>query len=569
MINFLRSKFYSMKKIIPLLLILCSAAFVFAQVHVTVGPYLQSPTPNSIKIKWRSDTTSASKIMYGTSLASLNQTTLDTALTSNHTIKLTGLAPYTKYYYAIYDGNVMLEGADSEHWFRTFPVAGTEMPFRVWGIGDFGKGNTWQPKVRDAYLNYDTVETNFWVWMGDNAYGDGTEPEYLNQVFDSVSGYQKLMKHWPFLPSPGNHDYNSISPISSPTPPLTHTGPYYNLVDVYTNGEAGGVPTGHELFYSYDYANAHFISLNSEIGSLFTAADDWTGVNLFSTFTGSPMTQWLTADLQANTKPWVIVYFHQTPYTDGSHDAGAWWEVYMKAMRQNFAPIWEQYGVDLVLCGHSHVYERSYLVKGAYGDAADINFLNFVQNTNGVDSLGQAFLKYTQGANPNQGTVYVVCGNSGSTDAAPGLHHPYMYTGYGCDTCVGSFILDINGNRLDGRHLDGFGNIRDHFTIKKIDAEDPNAVHDLQADGWLSEFKIAPNPFSSSTNVSFDLKQTEKVVITINDAVGKRLQLFEGELQQGNQHLEINAQKLKLAKGIYNLQVIAGGKSASRNLVIQ
>jgi hypothetical protein len=241
----------------------------------------------------------------------------------------------------------------------------------------------------------------------------------------------------------------------------------------------------------------------------------------------------------------------------------------MKAMRQNFAPIWEQYGVDLVLCGHSHVYERSYLVKGAYGDAADINFLNFVQNTNGVDSLGQAFLKYTQGANPNQGTVYVVCGNSGSTDPAPGLHHPYMYTGYGCDTCVGSFILDINGNRLDGRHLDGFGNIRDHFTIKKIDAEDPNAVHDLQADGWLSEFKIAPNPFSSSTNVSFDLKQTEKVVITINDAVGKRLQLFEGELQQGNQHLEINAQKLKLAKGIYNLQVIAGGKSASRNLVIQ
>ena len=39
----------------------------------------------------------------------------------------------------------------------------------------------------------------------------------------------------------------------------------------------------------------------------------------------------------------------------------------MIAMREKVVPILEQYGVDLVLCGHSHVYERSYLINKHYG----------------------------------------------------------------------------------------------------------------------------------------------------------------------------------------------------------
>jgi len=555
-----------MKKI-PLFILLYLSLSTIAQVNITVGPYLQSPTPSSIKIKWRTDSLTASKIVYGTDLLNQNLSTTDTAITTNHTIKLSGLTPYTKYYYSVYNGNTLLEGNDAEHWFRTFPTAGTELPFRVWGIGDFGKGNDKQAKVRDAYVNFDTTETSFFIWLGDNAYGDGTEQEYLTQVFDSVYGYKNVMKHWAFLPSPGNHDYNSVSPVASPTPPLTHTGPYYNFIDVYTQGEAGGVPTGHELFYSYDYGNAHFISLNSELGSIFTQADDWIGVSPFNSFSSSPLTTWLEADLTANTKPWVIVYFHQPPYTDGSHDAGAFWEIYMQAIRENICHIWEEHGVDLVVCGHSHVYERSYLVKGAYGSASDINFTNYVQNTNGIDSMGQAFLKYTGGANPNQGTVYVVNGNSGSTDDAPSFQHPYMFAEYGCDTCIGSFVLDINGSRLDGRHLDGYGNIRDHFTIKKIAGADPNAISEVN--DLISTLKIAPNPFSSVTQILYELTRSEKIEISLTDAVGKRVELFEGNLASGSQQFEIDAQKLKLSKGIYSLQFSSATQRISRNLIVQ
>ncbi len=557
-----------MKKPLLLFVAFCILKVAVAQVNVTVGPYLQSPTTNSIKIKWRTDSLCSAKVMFGTSPSSLTLTATDTAITTKHTVKLTGLSPYTRYYYAVYNDNAFAEGGDSLHTFKTFPVTGTPTHVRAWAIGDFGKGNSKQQQVRDSYP-FDGEETDLWLWLGDNVYDDGTETEYLTKVFDSVYGYQKLMKHLPFEPVPGNHDYNSVSPVTGPVAPLSQTGPYLDLVDVYTNGEAGGVATGHELFYSYDYGNVHFVALNSELGSVFNPADDWTGVNPFATFTTSPMTQWLHQDLAANTQPWVVVYFHQPPYTDGSHDAGAFWEIYMKAMRENFAEIWEQYGVDLVMCGHSHVYERSYLVKGAYGDAADINFLNFVQNTNGIDSTGQAFLKYTMGPYPNQGTVYVVCGNSGSTDDAPNFQHPYMFAEYGCDTCIGSFVLDIDSNRLDGRHLDAYGNIRDHFTIKKIAAVDPNAINELGKQDFLNELKVSPNPFAGSTTVSFELLRNENITIRLSDATGKLTEVFTGKLQKGNQRFEIDAQKLKLAKGAYTLQLSTGMQSISRIVVLQ
>lgn len=536
-----------------------------AQVNVTVGPYLQSPTSTSMKIMWRTDSATASKVMMGTALNNLTILAEDTAMVKNHMVNVTGLQPYTKYFYAVYDGSTLLSGNDNEHWFRTFPTAGTDVNTRVWAIGDFGKGNTEQRRVRDAYINYDTIGTDFSIWLGDNVYADGTEAEYLNKVFDTVYGYAKSMKHWPFLPSPGNHDYNSISPVAAPKPPLQHAGPYYDFVEVYRNAEAGGVASGHELYYSFDYGNAHFISLNSELGSLFTAADDWNGVSPLFSFNTSPQKQWLIQDLQANTKPWVIVFFHQPPYTDGSHDAGTWWEVYMKAMRKNYTPILEQYGVDLVVCGHSHVYERSYLAKGAYGDVGDITLFNILQNTSGNDATGEAYLKYKQGTNPNQGTVYVVCGNSGSKDDNPPFNHPYMYSEYGCDTCCGSFVIDITGNKLVGTYIDMSGVTRDEFTMYKIDGA--ASADEFGPNSPFVSLNITPNPFSQTMNVDFELKKQGEVTIELSDITGKLYQVFRGKLTVGSNSVSIDASKFNLAKGSYMVTLRSGDMKLTRTIV--
>ena len=556
-----------MKKFLPLLLFVLFASLVFSQAVVTVGPYLQSPTPNSIKIKWRSDVAATSKITYGTDAANLNQTVTDTANTTWHTVLISGLAPFTKYFYAVYNDNTFAEGGDSEHSFKTFPVSTESGHVRAWAIGDFGKGNVKEQRVRDSYP-FDSVETNLWLWLGDNVYENGTEQEYLTQVFDSVWGYKKIMKRLPFRPCPGNHDYGVISPPSATVAPLSQTGPYFDLVDVYKNGEAGGVATGHELFYSYDYRNVHFISLNSELGSASTPAHNWTGVSFTgNTFTSSPMSDWLNQDLTANTKPWVVVYWHQTPYTDGSHKSSDFYEVYMKAMRENYCKILESYGVDLVLCGHSHVYERSYLVHGSYGNQSAINASNFVQQTSGIDSLGEAYTKTTTGSNPNYGTVYVNCGNGGSDYGSPDFQHPYMYAEWGCDNCIGSFLLDVDSNRLVGRHIDYTGVTHDKFTIYKSGIT--TGIENLDNTENIGQLKIVPNPFTNSTSILFELKKDEKINLILSDALGKQMEVFEGKLAKGNQAIELDSQKLRLAKGIYTLQLSTSKENISKSIVLQ
>ena len=73
--------------------------------------------------------------------------------------------------------------------------------------------------------------------------------------------------------------------------------------------------------------------------------------------TPSPMAIWLRSDLAVTTNRWLVAFWHHPPYTKGSHDSDA--EAELIEMRQNIVPILEAGGVDLVLSGHSHSYERS------------------------------------------------------------------------------------------------------------------------------------------------------------------------------------------------------------------
>ncbi|MFT6760715.1 MAG: hypothetical protein ACJATS_001904, partial [Psychroserpens sp.] len=294
-----------MKPILYFLLFAVSLSSVQAQTVVR-GPYLQFPTSSSMKVLWRTDVATPSTVYYGLSLATVmdNQIDLSTSVT-NHNVNVEGLSPYTEYYYAVSDGNTVLAGADDNHRFRTSPVIGTVQPIRAWVIGDFGKGNAKQMDVKDAFLDHVGSDMpDMWLWLGDNAYEAGTDEEFANKVFGSEYGYGEIFPRIPFMPTPGNHDYGSVLNIVIGENPADHDGPYFDIVDVPTNGEMGGVPSGYELYYSFDYGNVHFMSLNSEIGAIFSGSQDWIGSSPFNSFEGSPFTDWLHADLQANDKPW-------------------------------------------------------------------------------------------------------------------------------------------------------------------------------------------------------------------------------------------------------------------------
>ncbi|MEZ4916138.1 MAG: metallophosphoesterase [Chitinophagales bacterium] len=462
-----------MKKQI-LFLFICLSHLLSAQT-VDRGPYLQSPNHNSIIVMWRTTTNTSTKIWYGTDSLNLTQNAEISNNVKDHEIKITGLQPYTKYYYKIGDLSSQYTPATGQS-FKTHPLPGTKgVPTRIWATGDFGKGNSKQIDTKLAFEAYSGVgSADVWLWLGDNAYDDGNQSQYQAKVF-AVPGYSDVFPHQPFWASPGNHDYNTVWSEStllgipySNIPLSNHMGPYFDIVEVPQNGEAGGYPSNLEVFYSFDYADVHFLSLNSEV---FDYTLSYDGMNA--------MTNWIIQDLSQSNAKFKIAYWHQPPYTKGSHDSDGFYELVMKAVRERIIPVLEEHGIDLIVCGHSHVFERSYLLNGHYSGGSSFNINTMaVDASSGNFDAGTPYIKDTL-VSTQDGTVYIVCGNSGSSTSGvgEGLDYPAMYYSDAYDA-AGSFVIDIYKNRLDGYYLKSDGTIPDEFTLLKKDLR-VNAMADF------------------------------------------------------------------------------------------
>jgi hypothetical protein len=128
-------------------------------------------------------------------------------------------------------------------------------------------------------------------------------------------------------------------------------------------------------------------------------------------------------------------------------------------------PILERYGVNLVLCGHSHNYERSFLLNGHYGPSETFDLASMALDAGmGREGGDGPYRKPAGGLGANRGAVYAVCGNSGQGGIGGFELHPAMAFNHGG---FGSIILDIDGLRLDARYLTHDGRIEDYFTLIK------------------------------------------------------------------------------------------------------
>jgi hypothetical protein len=176
------------------------------------------------------------------------------------------------------------------------------------------------------------------ITVGDNAYEDGTAAQYA-QCYGPTWGRHKARTR----PAPGNHEYHSAG-----------AAPYY----AYFGGAAGPAGRG---YYSYRVGAWHVLSLNSNV-----AAD-----------AGSAQVAWLRADLAANPTRCAVAYWHHAVFSSGQHGND-----------RRMAEIWrilDSAGVDLVIVGHDHNYER--FAPQDYQGRADPNGIRQIVVGTGGDAL--------------------------------------------------------------------------------------------------------------------------------------------------------------------------------------
>ena len=390
------------------------------------GPYLQNMTSTSMVIKWRGENTGLSEVRYGISPDNLVELAGQQSDSIDHEVLLRNLKPDTRYFYKVNNDS------ESVFSFKTPPMEGSAKPIRVWVVGDSGTADDRAESVKQAFYDFNQGSTtDLMLMLGDNAYDDGTDCEYQRGFFDM---YPATIAQTAVMPTIGNHDAQT-----------DNGAPYFEIFTLPSGGHSGAPPSGTEAYYSFNYANIHFVSLDSETSDRSTSG---------------AMYNWLMADLAASTQDWTVVYFHHPPYSKGTHDSDAP-GLAMEDMREHFTPVFEMFGVDLVLTGHSHVYERSFPIRGHRGTSD--TFLESMK-TDAGDGRTDGDGEYrTPIGSTDHGVIYTVAGSSGKTRAAP-LDHPVHYIAF---SELGSLVLDFDDNILDVTFVSPNSDAVDYFSVVK------------------------------------------------------------------------------------------------------
>jgi hypothetical protein len=425
------------------------------------GPYLQLVNTSAVTLRWRTNTAMESVIRYGSAPNALSSLISDPLGKTEHEFRIDGLEPGTRYYYSVGSISTVLAGADADHFFETAPAGSPVRPVRIWVLGDSGEcavsaqGCIDAAKVRDVYLaRAETAKADLVIMLGDNAYDSGTDGQTTKGVFETFGA---VLRNTPVWPAPGNHEFYNGLTFSA-----TGEGPYYEAFTLPRAAEAGGLPSGTEAYYSFEYGNVHFVSLDSHDTDRSASG---------------AMYAWLEADLQANQSDFLIVYWHHPPYSFGSHSSDWWQETRMIQMREVFVPLLEDYGVDLVLTGHSHSLERSKLIDGHYGFSDSLLPGNVIDGGTGDPATGSGYEKDSEGPGAHEGAVYAVIGSS-SKNSGGLTRHPVMAF---VSNYEGAMLIEISGQEMDATIVDANGTDRDKFRITKAVPEPEQALLSLAA----------------------------------------------------------------------------------------
>ena len=373
---------------LPLLLTLQPAMGMAAEADppdLYIAPYLQNVTPDGITVMWETTEPVIGVVEYGRN-GKYRKKAKESEPRKLHEIRIDGLAEATTYDYRVRYGKAVLAPAS----FTTAPPPGTEnWRFVVYG-DNRSNPDTHARNVKQILKLKPEIILN----TGDLVAQGSEYEQWKPQYFDPLRG---VSNHIPIFPCLGNHERNAI-----------HYYNYHSLPD-----DQG------EVYYSFDYGNAHIISLNSN------ARDAPFEL-------GEKQTEWLIEDLKKHKDAtWKFVYFHHPLFR--AHPTRGIGE-----QRWVWQPLFEEYGIDLVINGHDHYYMRSYPIGRYEG-------------------------------RPKRGVYHLISGGGGANTypMVPKEHAAFRRRIHHVTA------IDVMGDRLVGRAVDIEGNVFDAFVIDKQAVNSP------------------------------------------------------------------------------------------------
>jgi hypothetical protein len=334
-----------------------------AAITPTRYPYIQNVRNDRVSILWATLESGTGVVEYSSDGINFNsafatQRTFTASESGGATdfvqyeAVINGLQPSTDYVYRVsVDGASVTAGGETR--FRT---AGPS-PFNFVVLGDSGYATDEQNAIAQNIL---AEKPAFVIHTGDIVYNPNLDiaPATNIDLYQTnyFNYYYATMSSAPFFPTPGNHDFG---------PTLT---PYLSVHSL----PGDSTPTADlGRYYSYDWGNVHFVSLDAH-ASLNDAVN---GSGL--------MLQWLDNDLGSTKQFWRVVYFHYPPFAAGVHMN----DPQPALVRQYLVPMLDKYGVQVVLSGHEHSYQRSQPMRNS-------NFVATNAGTNYISSGGGGALLY-------------------------------------------------------------------------------------------------------------------------------------------------------------------------------
>ncbi|MGK8207623.1 purple acid phosphatase family protein [Burkholderia cenocepacia] len=333
-----------------------------------------------------------------------------------------GLKPNTRYRYELTADNDSNAAQPFAATFTTAPRG--RAPFRFTSYGDLATPNgAWvlsSPQSRFAVQAVEQFQPLFHLLNGDLCYAN-LNPAHQPEVWrDFGNNNQTSAANRPWMPCPGNHEIEF------------NNGPQGldSYLARYTLPENGTRFPGR--WYSFRVSSVLFISLDADDvvyqdAAAFVAGPDplvpaastgrppiAPGTSFYVRgYSNGEQTRWLEHTLRHAAHDddidWIVVQMHQDALSSSKTGNGS-----DKGIREAWLPLFDRYGVDLVLCGHDHDYERSYPVRGCNHRAGVDAATGEVVETLQPRPVGPIDPDRTQ-FDTSHGTIHLILGGGGTS----------------------------------------------------------------------------------------------------------------------------------------------------------